>query len=251
MADKKELPAYISESKPEVKSDSLKISVHSPVSLDAYDGIGNHTGYAAIASSTTDLVFNEEGMPNSSYEETGEGKYLIVPGNQSQIKIHGLDVGTFSLIVGDYENDKELSRQSFLSIPVVPALKGTLDFSATSSYPILSLDVDGDGKEDAALSPGNERNPISYMNILRKIISTLELRKDVQKNLEQRLDKIIALQAKGKQKNILMTLDAFNKKLDMLSTRLSKKESSIKKIDSAVALVISNLLNELFQKLEN
>jgi pimeloyl-ACP methyl ester carboxylesterase len=86
---------YFSTTIPVDPQNRLRLSIHSPVTLDAYDIKGNHTG--KICPLDSDFCFIEENIPNSSYLEFGEGKYINLPEDQLlEIKLQGTDVGTFT-----------------------------------------------------------------------------------------------------------------------------------------------------------
>jgi len=130
-------------------SNRLRLSIHSPVTIDAYDADGNHTG--KVCSPTSDFCFVEENILNSSYLEFGEGKYLNLPADKAKsIKLQGIDVGTFT-----YESEKVLpngssSTTTFKNIPVTQQTKAEVAQN-TNGVLELRLDKDGDGTLDTII----------------------------------------------------------------------------------------------------
>ena len=83
-------------------SNRVRLSIHSPVTIDAYDNEGNHTGKVCPVGS--DFCYAEENILNSSYLEFGEGKYINLPEEEfEKVKLQGTDIGTFT-----YESKKVL-----------------------------------------------------------------------------------------------------------------------------------------------
>ncbi|TSC72036.1 MAG: Acetyltransferases and hydrolases with the alpha/beta hydrolase fold protein, partial [Parcubacteria group bacterium Gr01-1014_70] len=74
VADGLALPNFIASDKPISKDEDkiLRFRVHSPVSLDLFDGDGNHTGLVQNPDPDSDLAGIEQEIPNSYYWEFGE-----------------------------------------------------------------------------------------------------------------------------------------------------------------------------------
>jgi pimeloyl-ACP methyl ester carboxylesterase len=122
------------------------VSVHSPVIISLTDAEGNETGIFPYPNS--DLFYIKEEIPDSSVHFGGEGKYVYVPTDGSyDIAVTGIGSGTFDLVVE--EEDGTLIRE-FTSLPVSTSTEAalTLEDEVVSN---LSLDVDGDGKNDAVV----------------------------------------------------------------------------------------------------
>jgi pimeloyl-ACP methyl ester carboxylesterase len=78
----------------------FRLSVHSPVTLGAYDSLGNFTG--KVCPTGYDFCYIMDEIPNSSYLEFGEGKYLNLPEeSMKKVVLEGTDIGTFT-----YESEK-------------------------------------------------------------------------------------------------------------------------------------------------
>src|SRR3989344_1399350 len=160
-------PTYFSTATPIDPENRFRISVHSPVTLDAYDADGNHTG--KICPPTSDFCYLEENIPNSSYLEFGEGKYINLPEDKAKsIKLQGTDIGTFT-----YESEKVLpngtsSTSSFVDIPVTTQTQAEVVLNPTTQIPQLKLDVTGDGTTDFTLAPSTTFDPITYLLIMKE-----------------------------------------------------------------------------------
>ncbi len=147
---------YLSTTAPIDTSNRLRLSIHSPVTLDAYDAEGNHTG--KICPPNSDFCYAEENISNSSYLEFGEGKYINLPEEQfSKIKLQGTSTGTFT-----YESEKvspsgASTVTTFKDIPVTPATKAEITKDAISHNLKLTLDQNGDGTTGITLQapPGS------------------------------------------------------------------------------------------------
>ena len=89
---------YLTSAKPLGSRKGKRLSVHSPVSIDVYDSAGNHTGLLPNENPDSDTRIIEEQIPNSSYMEFGEGKYVTIPDDGAYTTvIKGTGAGTFTL----------------------------------------------------------------------------------------------------------------------------------------------------------
>ncbi|MBP7007047.1 MAG: hypothetical protein KBB16_03235, partial [Candidatus Pacebacteria bacterium] len=140
---------YITTEEPESDSNNLQLSIHSPATIDAYDSFGNHTGKVCIEGE--DFCYVEEEIPNSTYLEFGEGKYLNLPeDNFSRIEIKGTGTGTFT-----YESEKVYPGETstitaFKDIPVDANTLAEVTMNSDESLTLV-LDQDGDGTIDKTL----------------------------------------------------------------------------------------------------
>jgi pimeloyl-ACP methyl ester carboxylesterase len=136
------LPSYIQTSRPAPNDSKKKLTffLHSPLTLQVQDSQGNVTGLATDGSLTQDI-------PDSSYGELGEVKYVTVPEGEYQLTLHGQDTGTFSLEV---ESGSGVS--TFANLPVTPSTLASLTISGETPSPLI-VDEDGDGKNIITLSP--------------------------------------------------------------------------------------------------
>ncbi|MFA6253900.1 MAG: alpha/beta hydrolase [Candidatus Paceibacterota bacterium] len=204
-----DLPNYFSLAKPTPTAGqkNLLISVHSPVSLNAYDNLGNHTGLIPNPNPNSDLQLIEEDIPNSKYLDFGEGKYIVLPfGNglapaNYAIKLAGLSFGIFSYEQEETTDGVSTTTVSFTDIPVTPMTIASLNVSAGTSTTLL-IDADGDGKNDFAVKPNTGFDLILYLQMMKKVVASFDLKPLVEKLLEARIDNMIKLIERGKIKNV-------------------------------------------------
>ncbi|MEK7604659.1 MAG: right-handed parallel beta-helix repeat-containing protein [Patescibacteria group bacterium] len=138
------LPNFITVTQPESTSEKkLIFFLHSPLTLQATDSLGNITGLAVDGSVTEDI-------PSSTYGELGELKYLIVPeSGRYELTLYGQDTGTFTLDIEESVGGVVATSSSIADVPVTPKtsvrlnISGGLDTAST-----LRVDEDGDGRED-------------------------------------------------------------------------------------------------------
>lgn len=141
---------YISTSSPEGNfSDHLIYSLHSPLTLDFYDNLGNHTG----VSTTTGQI--EEQIPGTYFIQIGEEKYVFTnSGVPMNISMSGYDSGTFTFTIEQLQGDNTVSKVEFKDIPTTINTK--VKMSITGDMQTLSnLDIDSDnnGISDITLTP--------------------------------------------------------------------------------------------------
>ncbi|MEW6610409.1 MAG: hypothetical protein AB1352_02145 [Patescibacteria group bacterium] len=102
------LPQHISATKPQLDSSDnrLHLRIFSPVSLDIYDSVGNHTGKVNNPVADSDIELKEENIPNSYYHEYGDDKFAGLDTEDTyQIKLHGLGLGSFTFEIEEVHGD--------------------------------------------------------------------------------------------------------------------------------------------------
>ncbi len=136
-------------------------SVHSPVNINIYDSLGNHTGPLPEGGF-------EAGIPGSSYDILGYTKFIFLPGDGVyQIRFEATGQGSFDFKIRDYDNDKINKTYIYKNIPLTQSTKASAAFDTTSAAaPILNLDEDGDGDIDFAIGNpttllGNENSDVT------------------------------------------------------------------------------------------
>ena len=235
------IPVYITSEKPEPAStDSrLRLSVHSPVSIDIYDSLGNHTGIIPNPDPNSDLELVEENIPNSYYMNFGEGKYVgFDSGSQNKVELNGTGSGTFTLNIGEYSGDIEATSTAFIDIPVTSAMKGELDIENLDTVPQLKIDVEGDGIFDFEIKPSEEFDPILFLEIMKKTIISFGLKKGEEESLINRIDNLIKSIKKGK-------IGQVEKKLKGFIRNVESRDKYNKKISDEEKQAILNMLNQL------
>lgn len=227
-------------------SNHLRLSIHSPVTLDAYDVNGNHTGKICPAGS--DFCYAEENIPNSAYLEFGEGKYINLPEDEANsIKLQGTDVGTFT-----YNSEQVLPNgtsvtSSFIDIPVTTQTQGEVVLSA--GVPQLKLDVTGDGINDFTLTPNATFDPITYLQIMRATIDSLDLPLARIKAFDKRVDNIIKSIQKDKIEKAKLKADRFKNVLEKKLAKPDPKHPKPKKLTKTDAQLLLDMLNKLLDNL--
>lgn len=127
----------------------LRLSLHSPLTLDVFDDFGNHTG----VSTTTGQI--EALIPGTYYVQFGDLKYIFADsGTPLHIVMSGYDSGTFTFEIGKYLGDSAVSSVIFTDVPVTPRTTAKVDISSDSSS-ISDLQIDEDGDGDVDLSYGS------------------------------------------------------------------------------------------------
>ena len=158
----------LKDTKPIDTKNRLRISIHSPVALGGYDTKGNFTGKVCV--DTEDFCYIQEDIPNSSYMEFGEGKYLNLPEeNVQKIVLQGTGTGTFT-----FESDRVLAsgetvRLLFADIPVTPQTLGEVVINQSTMLPELKLDVTGDGVFDLIISSQKEHSLVLPEETIQKV----------------------------------------------------------------------------------
>jgi pimeloyl-ACP methyl ester carboxylesterase len=223
----------------------LGIGMQSLMSLDLYDSSGNHTGERISTSS--DLTFIDEQIPNSSYRNLGEGQYVTLD-DKDRYELIGMGggIGVFSLTLEETHNDAVIASSSFIDIPVTPLTTISLavdsQMTGSSTLPVLAIDADGDGKTDFKVQPKDQFDPILYLQSMRKVVATFGLKAKVQDELFMKIDHLVTLIQKGKIKNVEMTMKRYTK-------MLKKEKGHYQQIDSDDKAVIINLLDTLLDNL--
>lgn len=239
---------YLSKIAPIDTKNRLRLSIHSPVTLDAYDANGNHTG--KICPPASDFCYAEENIPNSSYLEFGEGKYLNLPEDQAKsIKLQGTDVGTFT-----YDSQKVLpngtfATSSFVDIPVTTQTQAEITLNPATQIPQLALDVTGDGVTDFTLVPNTTFDPVTYLQVMRATIDSLDLAPAKIKAFDTRVDNIIKSIQKGKIDKAKLKADKFESVLEKKLAKGDPKKPKPKKLSKTDAQLLLDMLNTLLDNI--
>ena len=114
------------------------VSFHSPITLDAYDQSGNHSGPDANG----DI---EQNIPGSDYEVIDNNKFIFLPtGGQYTIKGKSLGSGTFGVRVETVVDDQVTNTTYWNDIPLNPLTQ--TQFIVGQTVPTyIALDNNGDG----------------------------------------------------------------------------------------------------------
>jgi hypothetical protein len=185
--DTAELPTFVSQTVPEATTARTRIRVLSPVTLDAYDDQGRHTGPAKNPDATSDLLYKEEQIPNSYYEEFGEGKYLGLPADANvTIRLQGTDTGTFTYEVTKVDRSGNETVMTYEDVPVTSSTTASMALTPSGAIQ-LDIDSDSDGSMDANLAGGESMNPLTYMGIMRQLFGSMQLATSTEAQLSAKL----------------------------------------------------------------
>ena len=144
------LPSYIVSSQPAplVNNKELTFFLHSPLTLQLRDSLGNVTGLATDDSVT-------QNIPGSTYGEFGEVKYVTVPGGRAyQLTMHGQASGTFSLDTQETSGGVVTTSSTIAGVPTTASTIVSMDIPPDISTPSpMTIDKNGDGTIDAVITP--------------------------------------------------------------------------------------------------
>ncbi len=235
-------------SQPMYAKNRLRLSVHSPVTLEAYDIEGNHTG--KICLSGNDFCYVEETIPNSSYLEFGEGKYLNIPEDLLQkVTLKGTGFGSFTFDLETVFSDETVTTSSFIDIPVISQTRAEVILNQTTHKPELKLDITGDGVIDLTLNPTSAFDPIAFLQVLKSTLVSLEITRSKKVAFGNAIDSIIKSIQAGKINKSKLNADKFkeifNSKL-LTPDFLKPKPEKLSQIDGQLFLdMLSKLLDNL------
>lgn len=246
------LDTVLKNSEPIYTGNLLRVSIHSPVTIDAYDADASdpnrkHTG--KICPLDSEFCYVEENIINSSYLEFGEGKYISIPEDQMKsIKLQGTDIGTFT-----YESEKVLPNgtstiSSFVDIPVTTQTQAEITLNQTGT-PQLALDVTGDGVPDFTLTPSATFDPIIYLQIMKATIDSLDLPQAKIKAFDKRVDNIIKSIQKGKINKAQLKAEKFKSILEKKLAKPDPKHPKLKRLSKTDAQLLLDMLNKLLDNI--
>ena len=138
------LPAGVATTTADCKLPNGKyVSVHSPIDIDVYDSLGNHSG----PNKDGEI---EQNIPGVIYDTIEDNKFVFIPdGEGYQVNFHATALGSFSVDIKTSEGSDRFDY--FKNIPINNIkLSGSIDIS--SSTPVLILD-NGDGSKALTLHP--------------------------------------------------------------------------------------------------
>ncbi|MES2437300.1 MAG: right-handed parallel beta-helix repeat-containing protein [Patescibacteria group bacterium] len=168
ITDKKIISRYFSTSTLETDQNQIRISIHSPVSIDVYDTLGNHLGISTSSVSNSSVKFIDENIPQGAYQEYGEGKYVSIPYNPNlELTFKGTDFGTATIIVDHVINNAVVSHHEHKDIPVVPDMVSNVQLGNLVQDKKLPIDFDNDGIVDIQLQSGQSTQ---LKKVLEKLV---------------------------------------------------------------------------------
>jgi len=214
------LPEYVATTSPNAASlpRQIRVSVHSPVSLNLYDEEGRHTGLVAsstqsdVATSSPLFGVLEELVPGSQYYHFGEAKYLsfaeplslptVHIGTTSRtLQIRSIGSGLLTVDVEYVDGDNVIDKTSFTDIPVTPLT----NISAQVVLPLSSFDLLANGfslrtgatTTTQQLVPDQVFSPVEYLSSVRQVIREICMSQRLRLELLARLNTYINLFERG------------------------------------------------------
>jgi hypothetical protein len=124
----------------------FRFYLHSPLTLEVIDSEGNRIGMNGDGTIDAEIEGGE-------YDTFGEVHYITVPtGKHYTVLLDGYDDGFFSLDVQEIVGDRVIQDATFAGLPSTPQTTAQLEILGTiDNSTALSVDIDGDGNEDAYL----------------------------------------------------------------------------------------------------
>ena len=237
----------LSATRPIKVGNRLHLSVHSPVSIGVYDSAGDFTGKTCDDSGNCTV---SEDIPGSTYLEFGEGKYVnLGEGDMQSVVLQGTDAGTFTFDYDVVTPSGATSSAVFQNIPVTTQTQATITVNATTSQPQLALDVTGDGVTDFTLTPNPVFDPISFLNIMKATIDSLDLTQTKKDNLDKRIANTSTAIQKGKIDKAKLKVTNFANTMQNVLAKPDPKHPKTKKLSKADAQVLLDMLNTLLNNL--
>lgn len=132
----------------DVTSLQWQVAALSPVHISLEDNAGHYTGIGADGSVV-------QAVPQSTYdkaERLGAEQLTFIPTVGQTLTVSGIGNGTFDLKIFERVDVKTARTLIFRNIPVTTTTTGTIT-PTWGGFPILNLDLDGDGKTDAQFVP--------------------------------------------------------------------------------------------------
>jgi len=138
----------------------LRMSLYSPLDIHLYDDDGHHTGPKKVLIEGEEQTVFEEGIPNSSYYQFGDRKYVgFGSGEHIRVEMEGYAEGSYTLKLEEVNpmegGDEVISHTTFLNLPTTADTIVKLDIPETglANLPLLKADMDGNGMDDYHVIP--------------------------------------------------------------------------------------------------
>lgn len=217
------LPEYVATSSPKSADlpKQIRLSVHSPVTLDLYDGAGNHTGLTDDSATSSPVISYEESVPGSQYSHFGEAKYLsfteplplatgYLATTSRTIQIRSVGAGLVTIDVEYVDGDAVTDKVSFSDIPVTPftnisaevtlpldsfAMLANAFFLQTSAA--TSTTASTTTATPRRLVPDESFDPVGYLSSVRQVIREICMSQRLRLELLARLNTYISLFERG------------------------------------------------------
>ncbi len=243
------LDNVLKNTKPVDTKNRLRVSIHSPVSIGSYDSLDNFTGKVCV--DTEDFCYIQEDIPNSSYLEFGEGKYINAPEESIQkVILQGTGTGTFTYISEKVTPEGQTITSTFIDIPVTTQTQGEVIINTTTQAPELKLDVTGDGTTDFTIVPTADFDPVLFLQIMKKTVESFDIRQARKATLSKRIDGIIRSIQRGKISKAQLKAERFKNVLKVKTTKPLPKKPKPQRLTNADAEVLIGMLETLLSNFE-
>jgi acyl carrier protein len=177
------LPLYVTETSNSAVQTMYRIAVHSPVSLHVMDSEGRVTERGRTE------------IPNSVYEEVGEGAYitLLSPSNNVEVLVRGTATGTFSFDVEKISGNSSETKVLFSNIPTSPQVVAQVSFRPEELVEQVKMEIDSNN--DGVIDSVKLNEIVTKItktpkkNLKEKIIKHLKKIKEIKNKLREWVEK--------------------------------------------------------------
>lgn len=122
------------------------VMVNSPVYVLVSNSRGQRAGFLDDGTPILEIA-------DARIGSQGERKFLLYSGaDTTQVRVKGIDTGTFSLLFVISRGDTALEVE-YLNVPTTATMVGTID--TTNNQYVMSIDQNGDGNTDTTKAPDN------------------------------------------------------------------------------------------------
>jgi pimeloyl-ACP methyl ester carboxylesterase len=146
-----------------------QISFHSPISINAYDEFGNHTGLDGNGNIEINIL-------GATYENINDNKFIFLPAGQNySITGQASSSGTFNARVQVINDSQYIKEAYFNEIPLTSS-SSTVKMSVSDNQSNFSikLDENGDGNFEKEAAPSSILNG-EELNDISKPISEIKI----------------------------------------------------------------------------
>jgi hypothetical protein len=185
-------------------------------------------------------------VPGASYRRYGEVQVITIPSEAfPSIKLTGIEEGTFTFEVEEYDNDVLVTATTFAGIMSFADTTATMSFSdgTIQNAGDLEIDYNADSIPDLKLTPeagdeiiAPEPSLSALLAALKDYAHNLDIKEKLKNNLLRKIENLERKIARKKENN--------QKALDRLEKQISRKQIN-GKIDAMKAEEILFLLEEL------
>ncbi|NCU41756.1 MAG: hypothetical protein EOM19_03470 [Candidatus Moranbacteria bacterium] len=146
-----ELPEFIKTQRPDdfaEDSSRIRVSLYSPLDIHLYDTERRHTGISKVIYDGQEIPFIEENIPQSSYFQLGERKYLHFSGGEEYtLELAGYEEGTYSLILEEMDGEDIIASKHFTHLPTSDKTTVSLTIPSSGIRTLDTIVSDYNGKE--------------------------------------------------------------------------------------------------------